>query len=300
MLLHNDGRHLCEALEALLDQSYEAFTLIVLNDGSTDDTAGIVDKYAARDGRIVAVANAGRMGYCYSYRKAFALVPEGVEYFAWAAGHDRHDPAWLARMVEALDADPDAVVAYPLTVRISETGEPYDVPSPRFETVGLDRRARIRALARRGVGFGNIIYGLFRATAVRKAGVFRNVLLPDCVLIWELSLYGTIRQVPEVLWRRRYIGLFSLARQRRNGFRRPPWYTYLPPAFVNAAVLLWSTAIVGGPRPLSARIAGASLALRFFVKYGVVAPIAERAARSYQLRRLYHAARRGGFLDAGG
>jgi glycosyltransferase involved in cell wall biosynthesis len=297
MLLHNDARHLREAIEALLGQTYRAFTLAVLDDGSSDDTPRIVAEYAARDARIVAAANPSRQGYCASYRRVFAMAPPGIEYFAWAAGHDRHAPTWLERMVATLDADPDAVVAYPLTVRISDTGEAYDVPSPRFETAGLDRAGRIRALATRGFGFGNIIYGLFRASAIRRAGVLRDVLLPDTVLAWEVSLHGTIRQVPEPLWFRRYVGLFSLARQRRNGFVRPPWYTYLPPAVANSAVLLWSAAMAPGAGPVRARAAGATLALRFFLTYGVVVPLGERAARVAPLRRLYRAIRRRGRSD---
>jgi glycosyltransferase involved in cell wall biosynthesis len=292
LLLHNDERHLREALEALLDQTYRAFTLIVVDDGSTDGTAALVREYAARDARLHVVIHPTRMGYCFTYRHAFELAPAGIAFFAWAAGHDVHERTWLERMVAALDADPDAVVAYPLTVRISDSGERYDVPSPRFDTSGLGRAARLRALSRRGVGFGNIIYGLFRARALRRAGVFRNVLLPDTLLAWELSLHGTIRQVPEPLWRRRYVGLFSLARQRRNGFRKAPWYTYVPPPIVNSLVLLWSTALSGAAGPLSDRVAGGSLALRFFLKYGMFAPVATLAARSERLRHLYRAVRR--------
>ena len=43
-------------------------------------------------------------------------------------------------------------------------------------------------------------YGLFRSDALRDCGVYRSVLLPDRLLMFELSLRGEFRQVLESLW----------------------------------------------------------------------------------------------------
>jgi glycosyltransferase involved in cell wall biosynthesis len=49
-----DGeRYLAEALDSVLAQTFADFELVVVDDGSTDSSPGIVAEYAARDGRIV-------------------------------------------------------------------------------------------------------------------------------------------------------------------------------------------------------------------------------------------------------
>ena len=77
-----------------------------------------------------------------------------------------------------------------------------------------------------------MVYGLMRLEALNKAGIFRRVLRPDRLLIAELTLYGGVRQVPEVLWFRRESSGASVDRQRHTlvlagdepkWFHAPPW-----------------------------------------------------------------------------
>jgi cephalosporin hydroxylase len=92
-------------------------------------------------------------------------------------------------------------------------------------------RERRLAKAVDGMSAGNMVYGLMRTDALGRCGVYREVLMPDRLLIAQLSLLGELRQVPEVLWRRRFNGTSaSLARQRENFFpdRRAPAYMRLP------------------------------------------------------------------------
>ena len=80
-----------------------------------------------------------------------------------------------------------------------------------------------------------MVYGVMRTDAARRAGIFREVLCPDRLLMAELTLQGEIRQVPDVLWFRRQFSVGSVARQRsslfapdgpRPGALTPPWYMH--------------------------------------------------------------------------
>ena len=115
---------------------------------------------------------------------------------------------------------PDVVLAYPLTQRIDPDGTPLAKPARQFETFGIaDRDARWRLFNRSdAVAAGDMVYGLMRASAMREAGVFREVLCPDRLLLAELTLRGQIRQVPEVLWYRRQFAAGSVERQRSTLF----------------------------------------------------------------------------------
>ena len=162
---------------------------------------------------------------------------KAAEYFAWWSDHDRWHPEWLATLVETLDRQPEVVLAYPLTQRMDPAGLPLEKPARQFETFGItDVATRWKMLSRSdSVAAGDIVYGLMRVEAMKQAGIFREVLCPDRLLIAEMTLQGQIRQVPEVLWSRRQFSAGSVARQRATLFRpgtkvpsalTAPWYMH--------------------------------------------------------------------------
>ncbi len=240
MFVHDEERHIRETIESLLTQTHKTFQLVILDDCSTDATADIVKEYARRDPRISCYRNGTVQGYIRNYQKTF-ILSQPCEYFAWAAGHDVYHPQWLEKLTRVLEQHHDAVLAYPMTVRISETGKDLHIPSPCCSTDGLGLEERVRMVTLKCTGFGNMIYGLFRSSAIKRAGIFPAVLLPDVTFLSELSLYGSFHQIKEELWSRRYYsGTFDLNRQRRVAFgTTAPWYTYLPWPIVNTIVLFW-------------------------------------------------------------
>ena len=52
MPAYNAEAHIEEAMQSILRQTYQNFELIIINDGSTDNTQEIIDKYKASDHRI--------------------------------------------------------------------------------------------------------------------------------------------------------------------------------------------------------------------------------------------------------
>ena len=58
----NAGRYLAETLDSCLSQTYSNIEVIVVDDGSTDDTAGISAAYSIRDPRVISLhqSNSGQ------------------------------------------------------------------------------------------------------------------------------------------------------------------------------------------------------------------------------------------------
>lgn len=52
MPAHDSEKYIGEAIESVLCQTFQDWELIVINDGSTDRTEEIINRYRARDGRI--------------------------------------------------------------------------------------------------------------------------------------------------------------------------------------------------------------------------------------------------------
>jgi len=273
--LFNHAKDLPEAIESILNQTSTDFALVLVDDCSTDETPAIAREYEALDSRVSYCRNETRLGLIDNSRKAFALArqrhPE-AEYFAWTSDHDLCHPYWLQRLVEALDACPDAVLAYPMNRRIGPSGEVLKRKPWTFDTVGIESKWTRLSVGIRHMRAGNMVYGLFRVGALQRAGVYRKVVVPDRLLFGELSLYGQFTQVPQVLWFRRWNGrVFSLGRQRASFFPdRRPLYSYCPWWISHAASLFWTFTIRGEGRPDVSRGGGMVAALLYGVLAGLV------------------------------
>jgi hypothetical protein len=190
-----------------------------------------------------------------------------AEFWALGSDHDLWEPRWLETTVALLDAHPEAVLAYSQTVRIDEDGKPYEGRRApwRFDTAGLQEPGARMAAAFRGMVAGEMVYGLFRASALDELGrLYRPVLVPDRVMLSELALRGTFVQVHEVLWQRRFRGLAELDRQRRAFFLDGvPRYAKTPWWVQHTGALLLAYTVHGDFRPGISRVQGAKLAARY-------------------------------------
>ena len=267
--LFNHAAHFGEAIESILNQTFTDFALVLVDDRSTDETPQIAREYEALDPRVWFCQNEVRLGLIDNSRKALALARDrhpDAEYFAWVSDHDLWHPRWLQELVDALDANPDVALAYPLNRRIGCSGEVLKRLPWRFDTFGLTNRwARLR-LGIRHMRAGNMVYGLYRIGVLQRAGVYRKVVIPDRLLFAELSLYGQFKQVPQVLWFRRWYGrVFSLERQRASFFPSGrPLYAYVPWWLSHTACLFWTFSVRGDGVPEVSRAAGIGVALLYF------------------------------------
>jgi glycosyltransferase involved in cell wall biosynthesis len=273
--LFNHAKDFPEAIESILNQTYTDFALVLVDDCSTDETAAIAREYTALDSRVSYQCNHQRLGLIGNSHQAFnaarRLYPD-AEYFAWASDHDLWHPRWLQQLVAAMDAHPEVVLAYPLNRRIGAAGEVLKRRPWAFDTFGITNKwVRMRRGIRQ-MSAGNMVYGLYRVHALERAGVYRHVLVPDRLLFTELSLYGQFKQVPHVLWFRRWYGrIFSLGRQRVSFFPGGrPAYAYVPWWISHAASLFWTFTVRGTGRPEVSRLAGAWAALQCFVLAGLL------------------------------
>src|SRR6266511_4733360 len=103
---YNCGPYVAKAVESVLCQTYRSFEIIVVNDGSTDNTENVLLPY--RD-RIVYLTGENR-GASAARNKAFS-VSKG-EFMAYLDADDVWQPEKLARQVELFEANPAVGVCF--------------------------------------------------------------------------------------------------------------------------------------------------------------------------------------------
>jgi len=69
MPAYNAERYIGEAIESILRQTFTDYELIIVDDGSTDATWEIIQKYAKKDKRIVFVQNKQKLKICKTLNK---------------------------------------------------------------------------------------------------------------------------------------------------------------------------------------------------------------------------------------
>jgi hypothetical protein len=119
--VYNGERYLREAIDSVLAQTYAAFELIVVDDGSTDRTPGLLAEYAARDSRVRVLTQANQ--------KLPAALSAGFatargEFLTWTSADNRLRPEFLTRMVACLQPHPDWDMIYANEDIIDEHGRP--------------------------------------------------------------------------------------------------------------------------------------------------------------------------------
>jgi glycosyltransferase involved in cell wall biosynthesis len=102
MPVYNGGEHLRTAIGSILAQTFADFELLVINDGSTDDSAAIVRSY--NDPRIRLVENNGNLGLIATLNSGLQLARG--EYLARMDCDDVSRPYRLEKQVALLDHNP--------------------------------------------------------------------------------------------------------------------------------------------------------------------------------------------------
>ncbi|HYJ94283.1 MAG TPA: glycosyltransferase family 2 protein, partial [Vicinamibacterales bacterium] len=272
--LFNHAKDFREAIESILGQTFTDFALVLVDDRSNDETPQIAKEYVALDSRVSYQVNAQRLGLVDNARRSFEIARERfpeAEYFAWASDHDLWHPRWLQELVDALDRHPDVVLAYPLNRRIGPSGEVLARRPWAFDTFGMTDSWKRLSVSIRQMSAGNMVYGLYRVPLLARAGVYRRVLVPDRLLMTELAVYGQFKQVPQVLWFRRWYGrIFSLNRQRKSFFPEGrPLYMWAPWWMSHGVSLFWTFGVERQGLPAVTRTAGTVLGAKYLVSSGL-------------------------------
>jgi len=193
----NAGAFVGEAIGSVLRQSFAAWELWLLDDGSTDGTRAVANEYASRDPRIHVLSHATNAGIPASLNDA---ISAGCAPFVTFLGaDDRWTAAFLSSQFRALKRDPGAVAvaadAWIIDASGQRSGKLWSAlqpppPGPSYGTT-------FEVLRENHVCSVAVVWSRARA-----AGLTFNRAIP-CMNDWlfwlELSRRGRILYNPEPL-----------------------------------------------------------------------------------------------------
>ncbi len=103
---YNDAHFLPDSLSAICTQTRLPEEVIVLDDGSTDNSLEIIDAFARRYPFVRILKNETNRGLLYSINRA--LKEARSEFIIWAAADDRLMPNFIERNAQCLREHPEA------------------------------------------------------------------------------------------------------------------------------------------------------------------------------------------------
>jgi len=260
----NAGRFIGRTLSSVRAQTLQDFEVIVVDDGSTDDTPAIVEAFAAADPRFRLVRQPNARVAAARNR---GLTEARGRFLAPLDADDLWEPEYLERLVGALEAaGPQAVFAFARSVWIDAEDRLLPQSPIRFP-----RRLGYRGLLLRNLP-GNASCAVYRTEAVRAVGgydlgiVERHNTTEDWLLTLQLACRGEVVPVNAFLVRYRIhpastshvlsdaVGglLEAVERMRRDGPAQPV-HVYWRARSI-AALSLWRRARRMGDTAMARRL----------------------------------------------
>lgn len=164
MPIYNVERYLKECIESVLMQTYRNFELILVDDGSPDGCGKIIDEYAKRDDRVIAIyqENAG-----VDAARNNAIRHATGKYITFIDSDDAYESRYLELLVDAIERTQSDMAVCSFT--------PFGVKNPpKFKKIQkqvVDRNTAVKLLLGYNSVNGYVWNKLFKKEIIDDHGI---------------------------------------------------------------------------------------------------------------------------------
>ena len=99
-----------ESMESILNQTFQDFEVICIDDGSKDQTVGILKEYAAKDARIKVIEKSQNQGLAVARNESLALA--NGKYIVFFDGDDIYDRTLFEKAVHLIEKEQSDIVIW--------------------------------------------------------------------------------------------------------------------------------------------------------------------------------------------
>lgn len=178
--------------------------LLISDNGSTDRSVIICTALAEEYPNIEFVRQQRNLGAMDNFK--FLLDRAETPYFMWLGAHDLIPANYVESLLNSLNSDPTAVLAYGNVSYVDRTGNAAGEYEYFFNPVLAHSHARVRFLGLvRYVHDCSLIYGLFRRNALFAAWADVKCLGSDLLILGNAVLLGRFQYVQTTSFIRRYV-----------------------------------------------------------------------------------------------
>lgn len=207
MTAYNRENYIEEAIESVLSNSYQNFELIIVDDGSKDQTLAIANNFANKDSRIKVFVNEKNLGD-YPNRNKAAEYATG-KYLKYLDADDIIYEHSIDVMVKYMEMNSDA--AFGLSFNVIDDLLPY----PQFKN--SNEIIRSEYLNRSYLGVGPSASIIKRDKFIEIGGFSGKQYIGDTELWLNLaSKYSMVLMNPSLVWWRTHTG-----QQMQSEFKNP-------------------------------------------------------------------------------
>jgi glycosyltransferase involved in cell wall biosynthesis len=110
--LYNTEKYVAECIGSALDQTLRDVEVLVVDDGSRDRSAEIVEEIARRDSRVRLLRHPGGVNLGVSRTRRLGIMEASGEYIAFLDADDAFEPTKLEQQVSLMRAHPACLVCH--------------------------------------------------------------------------------------------------------------------------------------------------------------------------------------------
>lgn len=162
---YNMGKYLSEAIDSVLAQTYPIHEINIVDDGSTDNTRDVVERYRGESRvRWHFQENGGQ-----AKAKNKGIIESTGEFVGFCDADDLWAPDKLERQMPCFDLDPEIGVVHTNFVLIKENGELIGTPTRKYYDGWISGRLLVD-------NFVNGMASVIRKECFEKVGIFDETL----------------------------------------------------------------------------------------------------------------------------
>jgi glycosyltransferase involved in cell wall biosynthesis len=208
MPVYNGRKFLDLAVKSVIEQTYSHWELVIIDDGSTDESFLCINKWAASDRRIKVYYHKGHANCGVSATRNLGIQHAQGAYVALLDCDDEWHPSKLEKQVCLLQKNPDVILIYSKAISVDEDGIELSKSRHQFDFPHFCGTALPETKDSIVVGMMNdsiwmpALTVVMNIQSVRKAGCFDETLkfqVEDHLLFTLMVASGPVYFMDEVL-----------------------------------------------------------------------------------------------------